>query len=117
MTSNRPYALFSRAVLVIDLLLLTMVISDFRGPVRLLIGLAFGLFVPGWSLVGLLRLSSPVLEFAVTVAVSLSLLVVVAQIALTIHSWNLKDLQVFLSLVCIPPLAFQSDFLGKVMKR
>jgi hypothetical protein len=98
----------SMTLLVADLVVLGMTIGDFHGPVRLVLGLVLGAVIPGWSVVGLLRLRNAALEAALTVAVSFALLMVAAQILLTVHAWHLDVLEEATSAVCLPSLIWQS---------
>jgi len=93
----------------VDAVLLVFTVANFVGPFRVTLGLIFGLFIPGWSIVGLLRLSNPALEFGITVATSLSVLMLTAQSALTLHKWHLFALQIILEIACLPPLLWQSS--------
>ena len=95
------------AVLVVDVLALYAAVTDLHGTIRLVLGLALVLVVPGWSVVGLLRLADPMLEAGLTLAVSLALYVVAAQVLLTLHAWHLVALQEAVSVACIPLLLWQ----------
>jgi hypothetical protein len=95
-------------LLAADLIALAMTIGDLHGPVRLACGLALGVVIPGWSVVGLLRLENAALEVGLTVAVSLALLMLSAQVLMTAHAWHLVALQEATCLICLPSLIWQS---------
>lgn len=105
-SANR--ASFSITLLVVDLLVLGLTVADLHGPVRFTLGLILFIVIPGWSLVGLLRLGNAALELGLTVAVSLALLMVTAQILLAVHAWHLVVLQEVICLICIPSLIWQT---------
>jgi uncharacterized membrane protein len=100
-------AVASLMLLVVDLGALVFAFANLHGPVRLVLGLVLGAVVPGWSVVGLLKLGNVALEVGLTVAVSLALLMVAAQVLLAAHAWHLVVLQEVTGLVCLPPLAWQ----------
>jgi hypothetical protein len=101
-------ALVSRFLIVVDVAVFILTVGSIHGPVRLVLGLVFGLFVPGWCIVGLLKLENAPLEISLTLAVSLSLLMVVAQILITINEWHLGALEIATCIVCLPFLILQS---------
>ena len=103
----------STLLVVIDLITLCITLVNLHGPVRFVFGVATGLFVPGWSVVGLLKLKNAALEFSLTVGTSLSLLIVAAQILIMIHTWNLPALEVVTCLLCLPSLVRQSRVLRR----
>jgi uncharacterized membrane protein len=103
-----PRAVVSLFLLVVDLVLLDMTVSSVHGPVRFVLGLILGCFIPGWSLVGLLRIGNGWLELALTVAVSLALLMVIAQILVSTNTWHLVVLEEVTCEVCLPSLIWQS---------
>jgi uncharacterized membrane protein len=96
------------ALLALDLTVLGAVLASVHGHPRQLAGLAFCLFVPGCSIVGLLRLRDVVLELALSMAVGLAALVIVAQIVITAHVWHLFAIEVGVTLSCLPSLAWQA---------
>jgi hypothetical protein len=101
-------ALVSFTLLLADLVLLSMTVGSVHGPVRFVLGLILGCFIPGWSLVGLLKIGNAWLEFSLTVAVSLALLMVIAQILITTNNWHLLVLEEVTCAVCLPSLIWQS---------
>jgi uncharacterized membrane protein len=101
-------AVVSLTLLLVDLLALDVTRSNLHGPVRLGLGLILGAVVPGWSVVGLLKLGNAALEVGLTVAVSLALLTVTAQVLLTVHAWHLLGLEEVICLICAPSLVWQS---------
>jgi uncharacterized membrane protein len=98
----------SLLLLGVDLTVLDMTVGNVHGSVRLVLGLVLGCFVPGWSIVGLLKIGNAWLEICLTVAVSLALLMVVAQILMTMHAWHLVLLQEVTCEACLPSLIWQS---------
>jgi len=100
-------AVVSLILLIIDVSVLVMTMAGEHGPLRFVLGLVFGVVVPGWSIVGLLRLDNAALEIGLSVAVSLALLLVVAQILMTVHLWHLGALEMVMCLACIPSLVRQ----------
>ena len=106
--SKLTRALVSRFLILVDVAVFILTVGSFHGPVRLVLGLIFGLFVPGWCIVGLLKLDNAPLEIGLTVAVSLSLLMVIAQILITINQWHLGALEIAMCIVCLPFLILQS---------
>jgi uncharacterized membrane protein len=96
------------SLLVADLVVLVMTVGNLHGPVRLVLGLILGLVVPGWCVVGLLRLENAALEVGLTVAVSLALCMVVAQVLLTVHAWHLVVFEEVTCVLCLPSLIWQA---------
>lgn len=92
----------------LDLVVLACVLGHVVGHAREVLGLAACLVVPGYAIVGLLRLRDPVLELSLTLAVGLASLVLVAQLALTAHVWHLFAIVVAILLVSLPSLGFQA---------
>jgi hypothetical protein len=103
-----PRTIVSLTLLIADLVLLDMTVSSVHGPVRYVLGLILGCFIPGWSLVGLLKIGNAWLEFSLTVAVSLALLMVIAQLLITTNSWHLVLLEEVMCEICLPSLIWQS---------
>jgi uncharacterized membrane protein len=101
-------ATFSEVLVVVDLAVAAMVASSLHGEFRALVGLTFCLVVPGWSIVGLLRLHNAALEAALTVAAGLAALVAIAQLAVTFDIWHLTALQLVVCAACLPSLLWQS---------
>lgn len=101
-------ALISRVLMLIDVAALVTVLADAHDSVRYVIGLLFALLVPGWCVIGLLKLKNPALEFGLTVATSLALIMVFAQIMASINFWHPMGFEVFLSVACLPALAWQA---------
>jgi uncharacterized membrane protein len=91
-----------------DLLMVVLIAANVRGPVRALAGLAFCVIVPGWAIVGLLRLNNAPLEIGLTMASGLCALLVLAQLAITLDLWHLLALQLFVCAACLPSLLWQS---------
>jgi O-antigen/teichoic acid export membrane protein len=104
---RRVQATVTLAVLLLDVLALVAAVADLHGAIRVILGLALVLVVPGWSAVGLMRLADPLLAIGLSLAVSLAVCIVAAQIALTLHAWHPVALQEVVCLVCLPFLLWQ----------
>jgi len=101
-------AMASMLLLGMDVSLLVFTTMDVRGPVRFALGLVLGLVIPGWSVIGLLRIDNAPLEVSLTVAVSLALLMVTAQLMMTFRLWHPIALEELTCLACIPSLFAQA---------
>ncbi len=106
--ARRVRAQISLALLVVDLMNLGLTLASVHGPIRFALGLVLGLFIPGWTIVGRLRLSNVPLEIGLTIAVSLALLMIGAQILITTHLWHLGGFEDAVCLACLPLLAWLS---------
>lgn len=95
----------SLALLVLDLATLVVTVAHLHDPVRFALGLAFGLLVPGWCVVGWIGLRNAALEFSLTMVASFTILTLAAQVLITVHQWHLFALQVVLTATCPVPLA------------
>ncbi|HEY5437615.1 MAG TPA: hypothetical protein VIJ99_01810 [Acidimicrobiales bacterium] len=98
----------SRAFVVIVVLNLLFDALNLSGSLRFLFGLVLGVAIPGWSFVGLLNLRNVALEISLSIAASLSTIMVSAQILITIHFWQLGLYEAVLCCACLPSLLFQS---------
>jgi len=96
------------AACVLDLVTLVLIAGEAHGLVRQLVGLAFCLVVPGWAIVGPLRLHDAALEVGLTVAASLASLMVAAQLAMTFEAWHLTAVEVVVCVACLPSLVWQA---------
>lgn len=96
----------SMGVLALDVAATTSAAAGLHGGARLGLGLAFAAVVPGWSVVGHLRLRDTALSVALTLAVSLASLMVVAQLLVTLRWWHLEALQLLIGLTCVAPLVW-----------
>ncbi len=83
-------------ILAIDLIALCCTHFGVHGAVRMWIGLAFVLAVPGWAIVGYLRLRWPAAELSLTVALSLALTLLGSEIMLWAHAWHPTTLQLII---------------------
>ncbi len=101
-------AVASMLLLGMDVILLALTAMDVRGPVRFVLGLVLGLVIPGWSIIGLLRIRNVPLEASLTVAVSLSILIVTAQLMMTFRLWHPIALEELICLACVPSLFAQA---------
>lgn len=105
-----PRSWLSLLLILFDVATLVLTLGNVHGTSRFVLGLLFGLLVPGWCIIGWLKLNNPALEFSLTVATSLAMLTVVAQVLETIHEWHLFGLQVIACLACLPILT--AEFLS-----
>jgi uncharacterized membrane protein len=96
------------AACALDLVTMGLIAGQAHGPFRQVIGLAFCLFVPGWAIIGRLRLHNAALEAGLAVAVSLESLLVVAQLAITFGAWSLTGVDVVVCIACVPSLLWQA---------
>jgi uncharacterized membrane protein len=110
-TARRRHARanLSAALVAADVLMAVLALANVHGPVRAVYGLAFCIVVPGWSIVGLLRLDNPALEVGLTMAASFASFVVLAQLATSLGGWHLTFLQFFVCALCLPSLLFQAS--------
>jgi hypothetical protein len=95
-------------LLIIDLTSLVLASASVHGPVRFVTGLLLGVVVLGWSVVGLLPLEDMALLIGLSVAVSLSLLMLMVQALMAMGAWHLVGLQIAISILCAPSLVWQS---------
>jgi hypothetical protein len=100
--------LVSRFFVFVTALNLLLVIIGVTGPVRYLCGLILGVAIPGWAIVGRLKLHYAALEVGLSIASSLAILIVSAQVLITIHYWHLSIFDVVLSIVVLPSLLSMS---------
>jgi uncharacterized membrane protein len=91
-----------------DLFVAALVALNVHGDVRVAAGLAFCAVVPGWSIVGPLRLNNAPLEVGLSMAAGLSALLVLAQLAITLGAWHLTALQLVVCGLCLPSLLWQA---------
>ena len=101
-------AAIATTLAVVDFGALVMTIADVHGPIRFTFGLILGVVVPGWSLVGLLRLGNIALEISLSFAVGLAVMLLVAQLLLTVHQWHLIAAEEVIALLCLPSLVWQA---------
>jgi len=98
----------SLGLLMISLATAVLVLADVHDAARFILGITVGLFVPGWAIVGWLKLRNPPLEISISVGASLALLMVSAQILITIGEWHVGGLEVVTCCVCAPSLLLQA---------
>ncbi len=99
-----------RAVLgaiLLDVAAVAATLVHVTGPVRVLLGLGFLLFVPGLAIVGWLRLTWPAAELSLTVALSLSVVLLGSQVMLWVHWWRPVSLQVLVGALAAAALCGQ----------
>lgn len=100
------FAMTSSAI-VIDGIALTLTQAHIGGGVRLAFGLLFVLVVPGWALVGFLRLNWPAAEVSLSIALGLAVALLIAQIMLWAHAWHPIWEQMGLGIAALPLLGAQ----------
>lgn len=101
----------SATLLVVDVLLLALVLSDTVGPWRFVFGMVFAITTPGWSLVGLLQLRNGALEIGLSLALSVALVMICAQVMMTLQLWHPVALEELMCVACAPSLVLQSKAL------
>jgi len=99
-----PRALVSAASLVLSAALTALVLAGVGGPARVVCGLLFVLFVPGWALVGQLRLRNAAAEFSLAMVVSLAVVMAAAQLMLALHLWRPLWVEPILAVAAAPLL-------------
>jgi hypothetical protein len=110
-------AIISTVLVLIDVATFVMATTDIHGPGRFYCGLVVGLAIPGWSVVGLFKLKNAALEVGLTLATSLSMIMILAQIMMTVHLWHPILLQELLCVVCLPSLVWQATPLFRPQSR
>jgi hypothetical protein len=103
-----PRLIISQILVFVDVVTFVMTVTDIHGPLRYVLGLILGIIIPGWSIVGLIKLRNAALELSLTIATSLALVMVAAQILITVHLWHPIVLEELTCLVCLPSLLRQS---------
>ncbi len=94
----------SRILVLVDIAILAMTAAGIHGPLRLVLGLVLGIVIPGWCIVAPLRLDNAALEIGLVISVSLSLLMLVAQILETLGLWHLAAFEEITCVICLPLL-------------
>ncbi|MHB1087364.1 MAG: hypothetical protein ACYC19_01225 [Acidimicrobiales bacterium] len=97
-----------------DALLFILTVSNIVSPWRFVFGIVFAMSAPGWSLVGLLNLRNGALETSLSVALSLALIMICAQVMMTLQLWHPVALEELLCVACAPSLLLQSKALHRV---
>jgi hypothetical protein len=108
--SYRHRVFLSRVLTLVDLANLAMTVFGTHGPVRFTLGLILGLFIPGWSVVGFLNLRNAALEFALSMASSLAIILIAAQSMTLINFWHLGAFEDFVCCACLIPLVRLSGY-------
>lgn len=103
-------ATISQLLVAVDVVTLALTLVDIHGPIRFVAGLILGLVIPGWSVVGRIRLNNAALEVSLTMATSLALVMVAAQTLITIRFWHPDVLEIVTCLVCLPSLLRQAGY-------
>jgi uncharacterized membrane protein len=76
------------AAIVLSVLLIALVFADRSGPLRVLLTLAFAFFVPGRAIVGNWSRMGQWSEAAMSMVLSLAVLVLLTTVMLWIHAWH-----------------------------
>lgn len=100
--------IISRVLVLVDVAVLVLTVAGVHGPLRLVLGLVLGVVIPGWCVVAPLKLDNAALELGLTWTVSLSLLMLVAQILMTVKLWHLVALEEITCVLCLPFLLNQA---------
>jgi hypothetical protein len=108
--SFAPREIVSLLLVVVDLVTFAMTIANTHGPVRFVLGLILGLVIPGWSVVGLIRLRNAPLEVGLSMAASLAMLTITAQALIALNLWHPIALEEVLCALCLPSLLWQSGW-------
>ena len=108
--SLAPREIVSLLLVVVDLVTFAMTIANTHGPVRFVLGLILGLLIPGWSVVGLIRLRNAALEVGLSMAASLAMLTITAQVLMALNLWHPIALEEVLCVLCLPSLLWQSGW-------
>jgi hypothetical protein len=102
--------MISRLFVFVTVMNILFAAFDWTGPVRYLFGLALGVAIPGWAMVGRLKLHDAALEVGLSIASSLAILIISAQALITIHFWHLTVYDIVLSFAVLPSLLNQSHW-------
>jgi hypothetical protein len=100
----------SKVFVFVTLANIVLALLDVTGSVRFVLGLVLGLVIPGWSTVGLIHFRDTALEIALSMATSFAIVMVGAQVMITLHFWHLEAFEVFLCLACLPSLVYQAKW-------
>jgi hypothetical protein len=98
----------SRIFVFVTVLNIFNAVIGWTSPVRYLCGLALGIAIPSWAIIGRLKLDDVALEAGLSLATSVAILIVSAQVLITIHFWHLTAFDVLLSFAVLPSLLHQS---------
>jgi uncharacterized membrane protein len=101
-------ARISQFLILVDVVIFALSVAGVHGPVRIVLGLILGVVIPGWCVVGFLKLDNAPLEVGLTLAVSLSLIMLIAQVLITINLWHLVAFEEVLCVICLPFLVYQT---------
>ena len=74
--------------IVLSVLLVALVFAGWSGPLRVLLTVAFAFFVPGRAIVGNLSRMGQWSEAAMSMVLSLAVLVLLTTVMLWIHAWH-----------------------------
>jgi NAD/NADP transhydrogenase beta subunit len=85
---GRSALVLTRLIVVLGLLEVILLASDNHSVVIYYVGLLSVSVVPGWALVSPVRHLDPPLRWALVLALSWASLLLVAQVALTLHHWH-----------------------------
>jgi hypothetical protein len=100
----------SRLFVFITVMNILFAAAGWTGSVRYLFGLALGVAIPGWAIVGRLKLHYAALEVGLSIATSVAILIISAQTLITIHFWHLTAFDIVLSVAVLPSLLNQSHW-------
>ena len=105
----------AKTLLVVDVAAIVLATFHIYGSFRFVISLAFGLAVPGWSIVGFLRIRETALLVALSIASSLCIEMVLGE-ALLAWWWHLQVFELILGVICAFLLSLQLRALASSSK-
>jgi archaellum biogenesis protein FlaJ (TadC family) len=107
---SRPVRRVRRAVtetlLLVDVVTVIFSAVHLQGSLRFVVALIFGLVVPGWSVVGFLKIRDVALLISLSIATSLSVEMVLGE-AMLAWWWHLQIFELILGIVCASLLVLQ----------
>ena len=84
----RPADLLDVTAIVLSIVLVALVFVGWSGPLRVLLTVAFAFFVPGRAIVGNWPRMGQWSEAAMSMVLSLAVLVILTSVMLWVHAWH-----------------------------
>jgi hypothetical protein len=81
--------------------------AGITGPLRVGSALAFVVTVPGWTILGYARSKDALLMLSLAIGVSLTVVMLVAQVMMSVHYWHAVRMFEWSTLLCIGGLVIQ----------
>jgi hypothetical protein len=103
---RRARKVMTEALLLVDVTSLGLVVFQVHGPFRFVVTMIFSLTVPGWSVVGFLKIRDVAWIVSLCVATSLALEMVLGEILLA-WWWHLQIFEMLLAGACAAMLVWQ----------